>query len=128
VLVAPPRDDGGVDPDLPHLRVREGAIVPLGPVVQHVDERPLEEVTLVVNLDAVGRARGTLYEDDGEGYGYERGEYRLTSFEAAVEDGVLRLRERHEGAWTPPPGRRYAIEVLRDERLPAHRFSRVVGL
>jgi alpha-glucosidase len=128
VLVAPPRDDGGIDPDLPRLRVREGAIVPLGPVMQHVDERPLEEVTLVVNLDAVGRARGTLYEDDGEGYGYERGEYRLTSFEAAVEDGVLRLRERHEGAWTPPPGRRYAIEVLRDERLPAHRFSRVVGL
>ncbi len=40
----------------------------------------------MVSLDADGRATGVLYEDDGDGYGYRTGAYRLTRF-AAVRDG-----------------------------------------
>ncbi len=126
--IAAAREDGTRDPDLPTLRVRAGAIVPLGPVLQFADERPLDEVTLLVSLDDRGRARGSLYEDAGDGFGYTRGEYRLTRFEARVEGGVLRMSETHEGAWVPPAGRRYAVSVLREERDPAPRVTRVVGL
>ncbi len=126
--IVSPLADGARDPDLPRLEVRGGAIVPLAPVMQYADERPLEEVTLLVSLDARGRARGTLYEDAGDGFAYTRGEYRLTRFEAAVEGGVLRMSERHEGAWTPPAGRRYAVTVLRRADEPGPRITRVVGL
>ncbi len=71
-----------VDEDLPELRVRPGAIVPLGPVMEYVDEKPLDPITLVVNLDDTGRAEGILYEDAGEGYGYKTGEFLLTRYVA----------------------------------------------
>ena len=74
------------DADLPDLYLRGGAILPLGPVVQHTGQWDLTELELVVSLDADGRATGVLYEDDGDGYGYRTGAYRLTRF-AAVRDG-----------------------------------------
>ena len=81
------------DPDLPDLYLREGAVLPLGPIMQWSDERPLDELELLVNPGADGRAVGYLYEDDGDGYGYRDGGYRVTEFvfddemEATVIDG-----------------------------------------
>ena len=45
------------------LLVRAGAILPLGPVVQHTGERPLDELTLQIYPE--GASRFELYEDDG---------------------------------------------------------------
>src|SRR5207245_2063017 len=45
------------------LLVRGGAILPLGPVVQHTGERPLDELTLQIYPE--GTSRFELYEDDG---------------------------------------------------------------
>ncbi len=68
------------DPDLPDLYLRGGAILPLGRIVQHTGESGLDELELIVSLDENQRAEGYLYEDAGDGYGYQRGEYRLTRF------------------------------------------------
>jgi alpha-glucosidase len=68
------------DPDLPRLFLREGAALPLGPLVQWSDEKPLDEIELLVNPDAEGRATGVLYEDAGDGHLYRDGGYRLTRF------------------------------------------------
>jgi alpha-glucosidase len=83
------------DPDLPRLFLREGAALPLGPIVQWSDEKPLDAIELLVNPDAEGRATGVLYEDAGDGVGYQNREYRLTRFsyaggraQAEVVDGV----------------------------------------
>jgi alpha-glucosidase len=73
--------------DLPRMFVRGGVIVPTGPVMEYVDEKPLNPLTLVVCLDAAGVATGTLYEDAGDGFGYERGEY-LESAYLAKRDGT----------------------------------------
>jgi alpha-D-xyloside xylohydrolase len=54
------------------LLVRAGAIVPMGPVMQYVDEHPDAPITLRVYTGADGRF--TLYEDDGVSNGYTRGE------------------------------------------------------
>lgn len=67
---------------LPRLFARPGAIIPLGPAVQHADERSLDPLTLLLCRDADGRASGTLYEDGGDGYGYREGDYRLTTYRA----------------------------------------------
>ncbi len=86
------------DKELPELRVRRGATVPLGPFVQFSDEKPLERLTVLAALDERGTASGILYEDAGDGYGYERGEYALSRIEVVTDGGVPRARlERVEG-------------------------------
>ena len=61
------------------LLVRAGAILPLGPVVQHTDERPLDELTLQIYPE--GTSRFELYEDDGRSNAYRRGHHALTTHE-----------------------------------------------
>ncbi|MDD6051087.1 MAG: glycoside hydrolase family 31 protein [Clostridiales bacterium] len=52
--------------------VRAGAILPLGPVQQHVDELPNPTLTLTIYPGTDGGF--TLYDDAGDSYGYEQGE------------------------------------------------------
>jgi alpha-glucosidase len=99
-----PRPDGSRDPDLPRLLQRRGSVVPLGPVVQFVDQRPLDTLEVSVCLDERGRAEGALYEDAGDGFGHERGEYRVTRFAARREGGEVRVEASVvEGAWPAAP-------------------------
>ena len=63
------------------LFVRGGAILPLGPVMQHTAERPTDPLTLA--LYAAVRSPDTdesftLYEDDGETTGYRSGDFSQT--------------------------------------------------
>jgi alpha-glucosidase len=80
--------------DVLPLFVREGAIVPLGPVMQHVGARVPEPITLACYLgdgpDA--RAEGSLYEDDGESPAYREGAFRRTHFSAARSGNTVTLR------------------------------------
>lgn len=67
------------DPWQPRLFIRAGAVIPLGPSVQHTGEvEPGGEVTAVAAPDGDGRAEGMLYEDAGEGYGYRDGAFTRT--------------------------------------------------
>ncbi len=93
------------DPDLPRLFLREGAALPLGPLVEWSDQIPLDEIELLVNPDASGHAVGTLYEDAGDGLGYRDRAYRLTQFSfsggkasATVADG-----DWPAGSWRVTP-------------------------
>jgi alpha-D-xyloside xylohydrolase len=58
------------------LHVKAGTIVPLGPDVQYAAERLDAPIELRIYPGADGDY--TYYEDAGEGWGYERGEYALT--------------------------------------------------
>ena len=55
------------------LYVRAGAILPLGPTMQHTSEKPADPIELRIYPGADGSF--TLYEDAGDGYGYENGEH-----------------------------------------------------
>lgn len=104
--------DTDLDPDLPDLFIRAGAIIPIGPVIQYVDEKPLDPLTLLVCPDARGQARGTLYEDAGDGLGYGQGQFRLTTWHATIERGHLVIRaEPPLGRWHHHAPHR-AIEVV----------------
>jgi hypothetical protein len=86
-------------PELPLLFLKGGAIIPTGPVIQHVGEAsPTDTVTLLIALDETGKAVGDLYEDDGDGFGYKNGDYLLTHYEAekvsslSAKDGEVVIR------------------------------------
>lgn len=103
---------GEPTPLLPDVSIRVGAIVATGPVMQWSDQAPLEEVELLIALDADGIARGTLYEDAGDGFGFERGEYARTRFEARREGALVQVTLESEGSFVVPRGRRYRATLL----------------
>jgi alpha-glucosidase len=84
--------DAGEDSRQASLRLRPGAIVPLGTVVQNTGEPMLDTLTLLVNPGADGKASGELYEDSGDGFGYKSGDFRLTKFTAETRDGVTSVK------------------------------------
>jgi len=57
--------------------VRAGSIIPLGPVIQSTSEESCEPIELRVYPGA--DADFSLYEDAGDGYSYENGEFTLTA-------------------------------------------------
>ncbi len=103
------------DHDLPRLFVRPGAIIPTGPVTEFVDEKPLDPITLIVHLDSEGKAEGTLYEDAGDGYGYQKGEYLRTTYKAArAGEGVQVFVASSEGTMKRPD-RQVVVRLLGPE-------------
>ena len=48
------------------LKIRGGAIIPTGKIIQNTNEKSLDPLTLLVCLDEKGEAHGTLYWDEGD--------------------------------------------------------------
>jgi alpha-glucosidase len=109
-----PRPDGSSDPDLPDLFFRGGSIVPLGPVLQHDGERPLDPLTLIVTPDGRGQARGILYEDAGDGHAHEDGFFRQTSYFAFQEEDHITLQPQKPFGRLHAPEREVEVVVLLD--------------
>jgi alpha-D-xyloside xylohydrolase len=74
------------------LYVRAGAILPMGPELQHTDEKPADPVTLWVYAGADGSF--DLYEDDGVTYGYEKGASATIPLRWDEAKAVLTIGER----------------------------------
>ena len=55
------------------LYIKAGSILPLGPDVQYANENKFDNLELVVYPGA--DATFTLYEDEGDNYNYEKGQY-----------------------------------------------------
>ncbi len=60
------------------LFVRCGAIVPLGPTVQHLSSYAPDEITLLTYPE--GSTRSSLYDDDGETNAYRGGAVCVDDF------------------------------------------------
>jgi alpha-glucosidase len=92
------------DADQPDLRLRAGAILPVGPLVQHTGDAARGPLTLFVHLNADGEATGQLYDDPGDGPADGSGPYRLTIFRAhrSASGAVVVERVAVEGEWVPP--------------------------
>jgi alpha-D-xyloside xylohydrolase len=84
--------DADAPPDRTPVFARAGSIVPLGPVKPYADasaEEPLE-VRVYPGRDAAF----VLYDDAGEGYGYEKGEYALVGLGWDDRGNVLTIAAR----------------------------------
>jgi alpha-glucosidase len=85
----------------PAVYIRANTTVPLWPEMSYVGERPADPLTLLL-YPAEGSGESYLYEDAGNGFAYERGEYarRHISCEMTDHRVTVRLGER-EGSFTP---------------------------
>lgn len=93
------------------LFVRAGAIIPTRPVAQHTDAQAGLPITLRVFPGGPGEL--SLYEDAGDGYGYQRGERALTIIRQAIDGSgrrTLRFLAR-EGSFRPAAAT-IGIEVI----------------
>ena len=81
------------------LYVRAGAIVPMAPLMQYVDERPLDQLTIKVWK---GRGEFIFYEDDGQTFEYKTGNFCTTTYRVYFEgeETLLEIQAR-DGNWTP---------------------------
>ena len=93
--------------------VRAGSIVPLGAEMQYVGEKPWDSLELRVYPGADGSF--TLYEDQGDGYDYERGVCSTILFQWNDRTRTLTLGER-QGSYPGMLQQRQFTIVLPDGR------------
>ena len=72
--------------------VRAGSILPLGPEMQYVGEKPWDNLEMRVYPGA--DAQFTLYEDEGDGYNYEKGAYTTILFSWNDRSRTLTIGDR----------------------------------
>ncbi|NUP99501.1 MAG: glycoside hydrolase family 31 protein [Armatimonadetes bacterium] len=100
-----PADRGGP------LLVRAGAILPMGPAIDYVGQRPEDELTL--HLYAGGASELLLYEDDGVSFAHESGASRLTRIRWQDDQGQATLTmEAAAGSFAGAPKDRRLELVL----------------
>ena len=118
----------GADVAQPVLKVRPGAIVPLGRVVQNTTDALLEPLTLVVSLDENGVATGTLYEDAGDGFAYRDGDYLLTTYRAERQGDEVVVKVSEADGQRARPSRVVQVELLTDNGLVRASGDEKVGI
>jgi alpha-glucosidase len=70
---------------------------------------------LLISLDADGHAEGVLYEDAGEGYGYQAGDYLLTTYAAEQVGDEVQVRIASEEGDRARPNRTVEVTVVTDD-------------
>ena len=96
------------------VKLRDGAIVPMGPVIQSTEDYSTKKLTLLINPDKSGNAFGSLYDDAGEGFGYQDGDYAILDFSAfKTAENTLKVSVKQtEG--TRKTAREYRIGLVKD--------------
>ena len=102
-----------IEADAPYGRmpvfVRSGSILPIGRDLQYTNERPQDELTLYVYDGA--DAFFELYEDEGDNYNYENGNYSTIAIRYDHVDGRLSIGKT-VGAFDGMPKKRIFHVVL----------------
>ena len=78
------------------LFIRAGSVIPVQPKMQYVDEFDFEQLTLHAYFPH-GYHHTELYEDKGDGYEYENGEYSVKTFTSEKQIGKWRIHQTIEG-------------------------------
>lgn len=91
------------------IYVRAGAIIPMQPIMQYIDQRPLDQLTLRIWS---GTGEYTLYEDDGRSFKYKSGAWATTTYQVYTDEQqtFVEIKAR-EGEWTPP-AREVIVELV----------------
>ncbi len=90
------------------LYARGGSVIPLGPVMQHTGERPLDELNLKVYP---GTAEWTLYEDDGHTFAHQQGGFATTTYRVHSDGKHTTLEVAARVGQYQPPMREVIVEV-----------------
>ncbi len=89
-------EDSKNDTYQPDIKLREGAILPLGNIIQNTTEYSLDTLSLYVSLNEEGVAYGKVYHDAGDGYAYQKGEYSLATFKAEKKGNQIVIKKNED--------------------------------
>jgi alpha-glucosidase len=95
------------------LFVRAGTVLPLWPEMDYVGQKDINEITLRVYP---GAGETTLYEDAGEGKGYQQGDYRWVYMSTEIDGSKLYVKRRAAGRYQPAYSSIRVEFVLQDLR------------
>lgn len=96
------------------VKIKGGAIIPLGKIIQNTTEYNLDSLTLLVSLDKNGQAKGTLYEDAGDGFQYRKGAYLISSFTAKQMGDAITVKITSKEGNLKSTNRKYKVIVVTD--------------
>jgi len=74
------------------LFIKEGAIIPMGPVIEYTAQKPADTLTVFVYTGKDGSF--TLYEDEGLNYDYEKGQFSTIPFSWNEAKQTLTIGQR----------------------------------
>ena len=91
--------------------VRAGAIIPTGPELNYIGQKPVDPITFNIYPDDTGSASVTLYEDDGVSPAYKQDAFRRTNVNAKrAGAGYVVTKSAPQGSYQPG-GRRLSFVV-----------------
>jgi len=110
--------------DVVPLFVRGGAIIPVGPSLNYVGEKPADPITFNIYPEDDGSASATLYEDDGLSPAYKTGAFRRTAVSVrrgprgfvvsiAAPDGTYNPGSRKFNFVVKPSGRVVSVAEIK---------------
>jgi alpha-glucosidase len=99
------------------VKIRAGAIIPLGKIIQNTTQFSLDSLTLIVSLNKNGEATGSMYEDAGDGFQYQKGEYLVSGFTARQVGSVVKVDISTKEGNLKPQSRKYKVIVVNDRKL-----------
>jgi alpha-glucosidase len=97
------------------VRIKGGAIIPMGKIIQNTTQYSLDSLTLLVSPDRNGEANGILYEDAGDGFQYRKGAYRNYTFIARQTGTQMSLIITPRDGKLKPGNRKYKVCVVTDK-------------
>jgi alpha-glucosidase len=98
--------------------VRGGAIIPMGPEMTYVGEKPTDPITFNIYPDDAGRAATSLYEDDGLSTDYKQGVFRRTEIQVSkLGKGFQIDLVAPSGSYRPSP--RNLVFVIKSVQKPS---------
>jgi len=96
------------------VKLKGGAILPLGKIIQNTTQYSLDSLTLIVSLDKNGKASGAMYEDAGDGFRYQKGGYLISDFTAKIVGSVVKVEITSKEGSLKPTNRKFKIIVITD--------------
>jgi alpha-D-xyloside xylohydrolase len=78
--------------DIMPLYIKAGSILPWGPKVQYAEEKKWDNLEIRIYTGANGEF--TLYEDEGDSYNYEKGQYSEVKFQWNDKQKILTISKR----------------------------------
>lgn len=113
--------DRAIDLETMPLHVRAGAVVPLGPIRQYVDEPIDAPTTLVVYPGADGVS--TIYEDDGVTFDHRTGAFMRIEMAWRDAGRRLTLRLARGSRMLPPLRRAFDVRVAGEKQMKSVVFE-----
>ncbi len=112
-------EDSKNDKYQPDIRIRPGAIIPAGEIIQNTTEFSTDIITLFVSPGEDNKAAGKMYVDAGDGFGYRKGEYAVLEFTSNANDKEAVIETRITEGKYPVTNKIIKVVYVTDSGLKA---------